>query len=118
MAGELRRLRELSALETDWDTYGSPPPSSSALATARQLLLAVAERRGERGRPRAILALTGGGVQLDWGDPAHKLSVEIGPESHLAYLLVDRRRGARRSEERDEASWSDVLEQVDRLLDR
>jgi len=63
----LSRLDEVAALKDNWDTYGSPAPTSAAIATARKILQATA------------IPISGGGVQLDWDD----CDIEIGPNGRI-----------------------------------
>jgi hypothetical protein len=116
----LDRLARLAELGSDWDSYGGAPPSGQALATARELLFAVAERCGElvgeRVRPYAVAPIADGGVQLEWRGAHRELELEIGPGGDVGYLLVERHGGERQFEEGDDLSWPKALDLVARVL--
>jgi hypothetical protein len=120
MRSVLDRLTQLAALDPDWDSYGAAPPSAEAVATARQLVLAVAERLvdvvGEQARPFAVAPLADGCVQLTWRGPSDELEVEIGPRDDVGYLLVKDRGGAESTEVAEGVTASDVLDLVERVL--
>lgn len=116
----LQRLVQLSGLAQDWDSYGGAPPSSQAISAARRLVIEVAEKfgglSGELARPYAVVPIAGGGVQIEWAGPEAELEVEIGPDGSLSYLLVERRAGERKFEERERVSLTKIFETVGRAI--
>jgi hypothetical protein len=64
----LRTLDEIAKLPDGWDSYGSRSPTPQAIETVRELLT--------RSQPCPV---SGGGVQLDYGD----WSVEVGPDGRI-----------------------------------
>jgi hypothetical protein len=115
-----QRLTELAALEADWDSYGTDPPTNLAITTARQVLEAVAERlasaAGTDPAPYFIAPVPTGGVQLEWTGPASEIEVEIGPEGALGYLLVRREGDAETEQVEARVSPADVAHAVAGVL--
>ena len=122
LAASLQRLREIEALEADWDTYGSPPPDARAIVEAHRLLRVVADRwaarLGDCARPSLIQPLPGGGVELTWGVPAYRLSVALGPDGAISYLLSDDRGPTPRYEDEDDVAWDDAVRRIGRFLEQ
>jgi hypothetical protein len=50
------RLKAIAELKHDWDSYGSPPPTSAAIEAARRMLAGL-----------FVCPTSGGGVQIDLG---------------------------------------------------
>src|SRR5260370_27103929 len=86
-----KRLDEISALERNWDSYGSEPPTVDAIAKARTLITSVYRTlratAGQNAIPFAVVPVSGGGVQIEWRSRDGAIEVEIGAESY-GYLLV------------------------------
>src|SRR5262249_40177268 len=66
----LKRLDELETLESDWDSFGSEPPSIFALLVARHLVSNIASTLRDTADtdavPFFIGPLSGGGLQVEW----------------------------------------------------
>jgi len=56
-------LDALSALQKDWDSFGSEPPTSEAILAARKL---IAEASRDCMLPHFVGPISGGGVQIEW----------------------------------------------------
>jgi hypothetical protein len=108
----LERLRRLSLLEHDWDSYGGDPPTPAALDMAMRVVQdaaqTLADAIGRTSEPRVIVARGDGGVIMEWGSPTAALEVHVEPDGHLGYLLDKTIDGESRSTERDEASWPEI----------
>lgn len=107
------RLVEIAKLEEDWDTYGGLPPTPSAVASAGQLVIAVADRLGadigDAVVPYSVMPFPDGGVQVTWHRPPDELQVDVGPSGDFGYLRVDRKGDARRASEADNVPFSDII---------
>ena len=114
------RLARLAELSTDWDSYGAAPPSSRAIAMARDLLSAVDARFGhtigERVRPYAVAPIADGGIQLEWRGPYAEIEVEIDPAGQQGYLFIDKQGIERTFEEQDNLAQSEVVDAVAKVL--
>lgn len=116
----LNRLEGFASLPADWDSYGAEPISPHAIYLARRFMHAVAEQFSdlarERVRPYAVAPLVDGGVQIEWRGPGGDIEVEIGPDGALGYLLIRDDGSTRMFEERDNVSWSEMLDLVAKVL--
>jgi hypothetical protein len=114
------RLAELLTFEPDWDSYGGDPPTVGAVDGARHLLQTVRARYSaappDRIRPFAIAPTPDGGVLVEWRSPGRNISILIGPEGSLGYLLAEGEGAARRYEEADNVSWEVALGLIHRAL--
>ena len=89
----LPRLAELDALEENWDSYGSPPPSPKLIGDALAIV-----QRAERllGYSQAspmptpnVVPLSGGGIQIEWQTPVRELELEFSEGRLPVALAVD-----------------------------
>jgi len=114
-AKTMEDLERIAALGADWDSYGSAPPTTVAVGTARRLINTVYRDSLLSARnpslPFSVAPLSGGGIQLEWRGETNTVEVEIGPEGAFGYLLI---KGAEPCvyEEEDSVSESRILELV------
>ena len=113
-------LANLAALESDWDSYGASPITTTAVETAQALLSEVHRRFGASGgarlAPTDIMPLRNGGVQMDWQAPDIALELRVGPQGAIQYLLIHDPDGEERYEQRDQADWSNALSAIYQVL--
>jgi|SRR6516225_1986939 hypothetical protein len=81
----LIRLKSLSALPNDWDSYGSPPIVSTVLRDARKLLSSIQIQTIPE---PAITPASGGGVSIEWRSGSRELEIEILPDGWIEFLRV------------------------------
>ncbi len=81
-----QKLRELSMLQANWDSYGSRAIEPDALEVAAELLEAVAQFG--LFEPQ-IFPVPGGGLQLEWESAKRELELEILPNGEIEILIVD-----------------------------
>ena len=86
-------LEEIGSLHANWDSYGAPSITKSAIKAAKGLLNtlvnAQAQRLGDAVRPYTLVPLASGGLQLTWRAPhAEELEVAVRPDGQLGYVLV------------------------------
>ena len=114
------RLAEIARLEEDWDTYDGLPPTRLAVASAGQLIIAVAERLGddvgEAVAPYSVMPFPDGGVQVTWRWPADELQVDVGPGGSFGYLRIDRDGGQRTASEAEGIPFPDIIGAIERFL--
>ncbi len=114
------RLAEIARLEQDWDTYDGLPPTRLAVASAGQLIIAVAERLadevGEAIAPYAVMPFPDGGVQVTWRRSAGELQVDVGPGGSFGYLRIDREGGQRNASEAEGLPFPEVIDTIERFL--
>jgi hypothetical protein len=121
LATTWQRLAELAALPPDWDSYGGDPPTTRAIVTARQLVAAIAERANDRpadAAPWFIAPVPDGGVQLEWRGPARELTVTVGPNGSLGYLIAAREAHGEAVHEAAEVDERRIVELVARTVER
>ena len=115
-ANTMADLDRIAGLRADWDSYGSTPPTSVALETARRLIITVYRNSLLSARtpslPYSVAPLSGGGVQLEWRSETKAVEIEVGPEGAFGYLLVKGAEPSSVYEEEDGVSESRILELV------
>ena len=116
----LRRMRSLSGLADDWDSYGGVPPTAIALEQALGFCRRVAELLGpsvgERVRPVEISPLANGGIQLDWQGADFLIAVDVGPEGSWGYLTKVGNGRAARYEEYEGLTDEELAEITDVII--
>src|SRR5262249_47482371 len=83
------RLRALSDLESDWDSYGGEPPSQETVSRARSFiafLLNLRPHLNERIVPTSLSPLATGGIDIEWRRPGQLISVEVDPGGTWGFL--------------------------------
>jgi hypothetical protein len=85
----LPRLLRLCALEFNWDSYGSPPPSL-ALVKGIVRLLQLAEK--ETLPEPEVVPASAGGIQLEWYLGKRELEIEFTATGQIEYLRSDKER--------------------------
>jgi len=94
-AEAMRRLGEIAKLQHNWDSYGSPPPSSTALEIVMDLLLKI----DHPNLPSTdVVPVSGGGLQLEWNVSDREIQLEISSEGTAQYLQIERGRPVREEE--------------------
>jgi len=120
LEGALRRIAQFAQLQPDWDSYGGDPPSQVALAEAGRWVEIVGDlfgpRAGTAAAPYSVAPLADGGIQLEWRGVNGTVELEVGRNGELGYLLVASEDSGTHTEEVDDASWSDVLRLLFRML--
>ncbi len=82
-----QKLKELSELTENWDSYGSRPIQQKASETAAELLTETANF----GLPEPqIFPVPGGGLQLEWDNAKGELELEVFPNGEIGFLIVDK----------------------------
>ncbi len=81
-----QKLKELSELTDNWDSYGSRPIQQKASETAAELLTETAKI----GLPEPqIFPVSGGGLQLEWDNTKCELEIGILPNGEMEFLITD-----------------------------
>src|SRR5438094_259525 len=90
----LEQLDRIAELAPGWNDYDSPAISEKAIATARALIIEAANvdqgSSREVASPYTVVAMDGGGVQIDYRNPRCDLEALIGPGGELGYVLIDK----------------------------
>lgn len=118
LAPVFKRFEAISNLPQNWDSYGSEPPSKTALDAARKILLYFFNARGEQSIPYNIVPLSGGGIQMEWKnkDKAIEIEVEIGPNLAFSYLQISSPGANREFEEKDDVSEYEIRQLIDNVV--
>jgi hypothetical protein len=80
----LGKILGFRSLRQDWNSYGSSPPSESAI---RQAVRFVALMENQDPRPR-VLPVSGGGIQFEWSCGTRELEVEVLENGNVEFLKV------------------------------
>ena len=84
----LRALFQMATLPPNWDSYGSPPPSPTSLATSIDLLSEI--DLDDLPVPH-VAPVPGGGIQFEWSVGQRELEFEILPDGSVEFLKSDGR---------------------------
>jgi len=84
LANASRKLSELSRYPNDWDSYGSPAISITALTNAIHFLSSFVFHTPAP----VIVPVPGGGIQFEWQAGRRELELEIDPNGRIEYLKV------------------------------
>lgn len=116
MPWALEQLDELRELEADWDSYGADPIAPRAIALATNLLYLVDEKLSgvafEQSWPQIVAPRADGGVQIEWGTPPTQIAVHADPSGNLGYLYKAQHGEATQYEEKQSATWDQILQQI------
>jgi hypothetical protein len=94
-AEAMRRLGEIVNLPPNWDSYGSPPPTTTAVEIVMDLLETI--DNPNLPAPR-VVPVSGGGLQLEWNVSPRELQLEISGEGIAQCLQIEDRRPVREEE--------------------
>ncbi len=116
----LERIREMAALDADWDSEEADSPTPEAVASACYLIEAVAagheQREGIRVTPSTSSPIPDGGLQVEWQGADSRIEVQANPDGSFGYLVKWGLRPDGRYEEADEAPEDVVLGLIARVL--
>jgi len=116
----IRQLNSLKDLPRGWDSYGADPIAETSIRGASQLLLdlqnALLEFVGEGIRPRDVVPLNDGGVQMEWEGTRGEIEVEIGCDGSLAYLLIAQGKDGRVFSEASQVPLPEIVEKIGSIL--
>jgi hypothetical protein len=83
------KLEKLANLPENWDSYGAPPISPTAVAKVRTLLRRAFSRYGRRLPMPSIAPGSHGGLGIEWwAKDGNELILDVPPEEPPTYLLV------------------------------
>jgi len=77
----------LERLPTDWDSYGSPPPSNELADFCIDWLKNIPFN--DLPSPN-VVPVSGGGIQFEWSLPDRELELEVLPNYTIEFLKVER----------------------------
>jgi len=83
----LHRIADLAYLKDNWDSYGSPPPSGSAMHAAVSMLAKIGDIDRFLPAPH-VMPVSGGGVAVEWSGGERELEVEFLPDGEAEFLTV------------------------------
>lgn len=83
-ASLLEKISGFRSLRPNWNSYGSPPPSETAIRNAIQFVVLMED---EDPRPR-VLPVSGGGIQFEWNCGERELELEFLPDGKVELLKV------------------------------
>lgn len=82
----VKAIVECSLLSANWDTYGSPAPTRVAKDRAINLVRSV----GFEYLPTPdVVAVAGGGIQLEWVSGQRQLELEVLPDGAVQFLKTE-----------------------------
>lgn len=83
--GILEKLSRLGSLQTDWNSYGSPPPSSQSLRRASWFVSSVLSDTAPRPR---VVPVADGGILFSWTHRDREVEIEFCPDSTIECLMT------------------------------
>lgn len=84
----LRGLLRAAALPANWDSYGSPPPTASAIEASLRIIGGVAAL-SDLPAPD-VVPVGGGGIQFEWRSGERELEVKVLPEGlDIEFIKVE-----------------------------
>ncbi len=81
-----KRLFGFRRLLHDWDSYGSSPPSETAINVATKIIKVIDSNRFSMPR---INPVSGGGIQLEWDIDTREIEIEILEDGSMQFLRVE-----------------------------
>jgi len=87
----LNKLKALSSMPENWDSYGGVPTTFEATLAALNF---ISQYLSEEAREPTIVPATNGGVQFEWHRLAGDLEVSFSPDGAIAAYFVDSRSGS------------------------
>ena len=116
----LDELEEMRHLAENWDSYGGTPPTDEAIASAGALLDRVRTHlgagAGERLGPEYIAPRADGGIQIEWGRPPAKVSVQVTCQGDFSYLVVLWKNGTREPHEKHDVLLDEIVKEIARVV--
>jgi hypothetical protein len=117
---DIERITSLTRLGDDWDTYGGAPVTSSAAASATNVLRSFAEAYEGSSyivvRPHSIAPLASGGVNVEWRGPFGELTLEVYPDGRLGCYTVESRDGQTTERDEEEPALQTVMTSLRHIL--
>ena len=89
LRASVARLLRLCALEFNWDSYGSPPPS---LALVKNVISWLRFAEKETLPEPEVVPASAGGIQLEWYLGKRELEIEFTATGQIEYLRSDKER--------------------------
>ena len=83
------RMREISALNSDWDGYGAIKPFESILIKTKAFIKILPNRFRENLDCEYIFPNPNGTVSIEWRDKKNVVSIEIGLSSSNFYSIIN-----------------------------
>jgi hypothetical protein len=85
LVATLLRVGQLRSLGDDWNSYGSPAPTSSLISAVESFIIWTCERFAPFLPAPYANPVPGGGIKLNWSVGDHELELELGPveDGHL-----------------------------------
>ncbi len=87
LSSALHRIRQISELPENWDSYGSTKVTSKALEASKTVLYQLHE---EVLPDPFICPVPGGGIQFEWEVGTRELELEFMPNGSIEFLTVDK----------------------------
>jgi hypothetical protein len=116
----LDRIHEFRSLPENWDSYGAAQISNAAADWAASIAGSATFATWFQVDPRSyslrVFPLAEGGIQLEWETAGRYLEVEIGSDTRLSYLYLDKTGESRRSESAIGVHPKTVIDQVLRTI--
>jgi len=81
----IEKISSYRSLPHNWNSYGSPPPSSTAIYKAIGFVSVLLD--DSQPRPR-VTPVSGGGIQFDWSFGKRELEIEFLHDGKIRYMLA------------------------------
>lgn len=118
MLNSLAEIDEFRALENDWDSYGSGPPTSDAANMAASLVLYawMIDTNSPNSEPLDIAPLADGGMQVEWKNGLNAIEVEIDRDGSLHFLTETEGQTTYVTRSGSVAQWGEVIQAIARVI--
>ena len=83
--GILEKISRWGSLQTDWNSYGSPPPSPQSLRRASWFVSSVLSDTAPRPR---VVPVADGGILFSWTHRDREVEIEFCPDSTIKCLVT------------------------------
>lgn len=86
ISSTISRLKKLSELSENWDSYGAKPVEKNAVLMALNLIGAIYSARVPE---PAIVPLASGGIQFEWHTPQKDLEISLSPNGQASVYFEE-----------------------------
>ena len=110
----VEKISSYRSLPQNWNSYGSPPPSPTAIQKAIWFVISLLDEK--QPRPR-VTPVSGGGVQFEWSFGERQIEIEFLRDGRIEHLLADTKTNEETQGHFDRPSRVDIGRLLSWLID-